>query len=104
NGSVTATFTGTDSHSGIDTCTAPVVVNTEGTGQSSPSGTCTDKAGNASAPVLKTGINIDLTAPVITFAGRTPANANGWNNTAVTLTWNCTDALSGGVSATVSAP
>ena len=102
NGSVTVTFTGTDSLSGIDTCTAPVVVNTEGAGQSSPSGTCTDKAGNTSAPVSKTGINIDLTAPVITFAGRTPPNTNGWNNTAVTLNWNCTDALSGTVSSSVS--
>src|SRR5205085_8098822 len=81
NGGVTVTFTGTDSLSGIDTCTAPVVVNTEGAAQSSPSGTCTDKAGNTSAAVSKTGINIDLTSPVITFAGRTPTNVNGWNKT-----------------------
>jgi len=102
NSPVTVAFIGTDILSGLDTCTAPVTVNTEGAGQSSSSGTCTDKAGNMSTPVSKTGINIDLTAPTITFAGRTPANANGWNNTAVTLNWNCADALSGVVSSTVS--
>jgi hypothetical protein len=34
----------------------------------------------------------NLTPPTISFAGSTPApDAAGWNNTPVTLTWNCTD-------------
>src|SRR6266581_980572 len=57
-------------------------------------GTCTDLAGN-SASTTVTGINIDLTAPVIS-GSRTPApNGAGWNNTAVTTHYTCSDALSG---------
>ena len=49
-------------------------------------------------------VNIDKTAPVITFVGQSPAkNANGWNNVDVTLSWTCTDGTgSGVVSGTVS--
>jgi hypothetical protein len=77
-----------------------VTLATDGANQSA-TGTCQDKAGNQSSNT-QNGINIDSAAPAITFAGRTAANANGWNNTAVTLNWNCTDALSGVVSSTVS--
>ena len=34
---------------------------------------------------------VDTTAPTITFDSRTPANANGWNNGDVTVTWTCSD-------------
>lgn len=44
----------------------------------------------------------DATAPRISFAARTPANGAGWNNTDVTLNWNCTDATSGVINANVS--
>jgi hypothetical protein len=38
----------------------------------------------------------DTTAPVITLQSRTPAaNSSGWNNTDVTLTWLCSDVVSG---------
>lgn len=71
-------------------------VGTEGQNQSA-TGTCTDNAGN-SASDTQTGINIDKTAPTISFDSRTTANANGWNNTDVVVNWNCSDALSGSVS------
>ena len=46
---------------------------------------------------------VDTTAPTITFDSRTPANANGWNNGDVTVTWTCSDSGgSGVVDATVS--
>jgi hypothetical protein len=61
---VTVSFTGTDSLSGIDSYTAPVVLSVEGVGQSA-SGTCTDKAGNVSLQATKTGIKIDKKVPVI---------------------------------------
>src|SRR5688572_27616529 len=49
------------------------------------------------------GINIDLTPPKIVLDSRAPsANAAGWNNTDVTVTWNCTDVPSGPVLAQVS--
>jgi hypothetical protein len=63
NTNATVTFTGTDALSGIASCTAPVVVSTEGT--TSVSGTCTDVAGNVSAPVTVV-VKIDKTPPVTT--------------------------------------
>jgi hypothetical protein len=45
----------------------------------------------------------DATPPVIRLASRSPgANSYGWNNTAVTVRWNCADATSGAVSPGVS--
>ena len=44
----------------------------------------------------------DATPPTITYDGKTPApNANGWNNSTVTATWDCADSGSGPVSPTV---
>src|SRR3989442_7585780 len=75
--------------SGVDSCTtgSSVTVETSGT---DVSGTCTDKAGNTSA-IAKVTVKIDKTKPVIT-GGRTPAaNANGWNNTDVTVNFTCAE-------------
>ena len=103
NTDVTVTFTGNDSGSGIAFCSAAVIVSAEGAGQTSPSGTCTDLVGHVSSPVSATGISIDKTSPVIAFTNKTPApNANGWNNSDVTVNWSCTDGLSGPVSGAVS--
>jgi hypothetical protein len=70
-------------------------VTTEGAAQSAV-GTCTDHAGNTASDT-QTGINIDKTAPEIAFTGRTAPNANGWNNTDVTVNWSCADAGGSGV-------
>jgi hypothetical protein len=59
--------------------------------------TCTaaDNAGNVSTPVART-IRIDKIPPAIAFAMQTPlANGFGWNDTPVTLQWNCSDTFSG---------
>jgi hypothetical protein len=60
----------------------------------------TDAAGNvATSGTLD--VVIDGTAPVITEASRLPAaNGYGWNSSAVTVTWDCSDALSGATAAT----
>jgi hypothetical protein len=97
---VTLNWNCTDALSGVVSSTVSVTLTANGLNQSATR-TCQDKAGNQNSDT-QSGINIDSTAPVITFAGRTPPNANGWNNTAVTLNWNCTDALSGVVSSAVS--
>lgn len=97
NTNVVVTFNGSDTVSGIAACTPPATVSTEGVNQSR-SGTCTDLAGRASNTATANNINIDKTPPAISFVSRTPANGNGWNNDAVTVTWSCTDALSGVVS------
>jgi hypothetical protein len=68
NASVTVSFSGADGLSGIQSCASPVILASEGAGQSA-SGTCTDKAGNVSASATASGINIDLTQPVVSVTG-----------------------------------
>ena len=74
--------------SGIDGCTAASSVTGETSGTAVP-GTCTDKAGNTSLATTVTA-RIDLTKPTITGT-RTPANAFGWNNTDVVVSFTCAD-------------
>jgi hypothetical protein len=93
NTNVVLTWTCTDALSGPVAADVSQTVTTEGAGQS-VTGTCMDVAGNTAGDT-QTGINIDKTPPTITLASRTPANANGWNNTDVVVTWTCSDALSG---------
>src|SRR4029453_4060989 len=71
------------------------------------SGNCLDNAGNAALAATVGGINIDKTAPVISGSRTPQANANGWNNTSVSVSFTCaesgsvqsgiaTDTLAGG--------
>ena len=53
-----------------------------------------DKAGNVATFVVS-GISIDKTAPIVTGERSVEPNANGWNNTDVSVTFQATDALSG---------
>ena len=89
-----------DALSGAVAASVSQTISSEGANQSA-TGTCADLAGN-SASDTQSGINIDKTAPTIAFANRTAPNANGWNNTDVVVNWNCADALSGAVAASVS--
>jgi hypothetical protein len=54
----------------------------------------TDFAGNVESAKTVT-INLDKTPPTITGLRSPAANANGWNNTDVTVTFQCTDTISG---------
>ena len=92
NTNITATFTCTDSLSGVASCPAATTVTTEGANQSL-SGIGTDKAGNTSTPSTK--VNIDKTPPTIAAVLSPLANAFGWNNTSVTVNFTCADSLSG---------
>ena len=100
NTDVTVNFACVDSgpvQSGIALNTASgSTLSTEGTGQSvSNSGSCSDDAGNSALQSTVNGINIDKTNPSIT-GGRSPlANSNGWNNTDISVSFSCTDSLSG---------
>jgi VCBS repeat-containing protein len=54
----------------------------------------TDVAGNQEA-IRTVTVKVDTVAPVIAAGRDTPANANGWNNTAVTASFTATDVGSG---------
>jgi hypothetical protein len=86
---VTVSFDATDALSGVASKTADKVLG-EGANQSA-SGTATDAAGN-SASASATGINVDKAKPVLTASF-----ADGWHTGDVTVSWSCTDALSGPV-------
>jgi len=92
NGMATVVFTGTDSISGIAFCTPEVLLKTEGSSQTI-SGYCSDYAGLSSTASLT--INIDTTAPVVSYARVPAASTDGWNNSEVTVNFTCSDALSG---------
>ena len=96
NTNVTVNWSCSDSVSGATNANVNQIIGAEGLNQSS-TGVCEDNAGNF-ASNTQNGINIDKTAPVISFVSRTLANANGWNNSNVTINWSCSDALSGAVS------
>ncbi len=98
---VTVTWSVTDPESAVTSTPGcgPTTISSDTTGTTLTC-TATSAGGTTSVPVT---IKRDATPPTITYLGQNPApNANGWNNTAVTLSWSCTDATSGPVSATVS--
>ena len=94
NGDVAASFTCSDSLSGVATPPlTPQVVSTEGPGQSRTA-SCADRAGNTASATVG-GISIDKTAPNLSGSRTPPANVFGWNNVSVTVSFACTDSLAG---------
>lgn len=93
NTNVTVSFTCTDADSGVASCSASTTLTDEGANQS-VTGTATDNAGN-SASATVSGISIDKTSPTISASRSAAPNAAGWNNSAVTVSFACDDALSG---------
>lgn len=93
NTNVTVTYTCNDGLSGIASCTSPVTLSSDGSGQSS-SGTAVDAAGN-SAGATVSGIKIDKTPP---SAAGSVAGASGQLTdgvTTVNVTWTAaSDAIS----------
>jgi hypothetical protein len=86
NAPVTVTFNCSDALSDIAQCPNPVVVSTAGTNQV-VSGTAVDNAGNTAS--TSATINLELVGPVITAAASPSPNSSGWNNTNVTVSFNC---------------
>ena len=94
NTDVAVSFTCADSgavQSGIATDTvAGDTVTSEGADQSvTNSGACVDNAGNAASSASVGDINIDKTDPQINGSRDPAANANGWNNTDVAVSFTC---------------
>ncbi len=92
NAPVTVTFACMDGLSGVQSCSAPVTLNTDGPNQV-VTGTAVDNADNTSS--VSVTLNIDQTAPTITYTLSSSANSAGWYNVPVTVTFHCSDALSG---------
>jgi hypothetical protein len=92
NSSVTVNFKCSDKTSGVAFCPSPVSVTTEGANQVL-TGTAMDKAGNtATASVM---VNLDRTPPNISGTINPPPNAAGWNYSSVTVSFTCSDPISG---------
>jgi hypothetical protein len=91
---VTVSFSGTDGLSGIDFCDPAAVLNTEGAGQTA-SGTCTDEAGNESAPASETA-SIDKTEPLVSLvSGPADGGTYYFGFVPASPTCSASDALSG---------
>ncbi len=95
NTDVSVTFNCTDDLSGIESCTGPITVSTEGAGQVIK-GTAIDRAGNSSATTVT--ISLDKTVPSVAIAS--PADGSTADTQTVTISGTITDALSGVTSAT----
>jgi len=92
NGPVEVGFTGVDALSGLASCESPRTISIQGS--SMPvSGSCVDNAGNSSSAAL--AVSIDTAAPSLSYSARPAPNAAGWNNTAVSMEFTCSDLLSG---------
>ena len=78
--------------SGAPTQPAPTTATLEGSHTYTSDQSC-DPATNCSTGSLD--LNIDKTVPTIDYTVAPAANTNGWNNTDVTVTFTCNDAISG---------
>lgn len=101
NSPVTVTFACSDSLSGISFCPIPAVVATEGANQVI-SGTARNNAGNTATTSVT--VNLDETPPSIAAIVSPAPNPRGWNDTNVTVSFACSDSLSGVVSCPAAVP
>lgn len=92
NSNVTISFTCLDETSGIAFCPPPVVVTTNGANQVI---TRTGKNHAGTTAAVSVTVNLDKTPPVISGTINPPPDADGWNDSNVTVTFTCSDALSG---------
>ncbi|WP_157695462.1 OmpL47-type beta-barrel domain-containing protein [Nakamurella panacisegetis] len=91
---VTVTWTGADTGGSGVRSVAPATDSVTADGITTRTTTVTDNVGNTAtaAPVT---VKLDETAPTITGSRTPTANANGWNNTDVTVSFAPSDATSG---------
>jgi len=93
-GDVTITWSATDSDSGVAAGPTPAsdsqTTNTTGNTKTS---TATDRVGNTGTGSVT--VKLDKQAPTIGHTLTPPPNAFGWNNSNVTVAFNCSDSISG---------
>jgi large repetitive protein len=90
---LSVTFAGTDGTSGIESCDAAQTYTGPDTASATMSGACRDKAGNSTGASF--GLKYDATAPQVTAAPGRAANANGWYNAPLSVSFTGGDATSG---------
>jgi hypothetical protein len=86
---------GKDSSAVGDGCGPNPAINSETAGKDIV-GIATDMAGNTATDTVT--VKLDKTPPTLTGILSTPPNLAGWHNTDVSLSWSCSDALSGAAS------
>jgi len=96
---VSIVFNGSDATSGLAGCSSPTYAGPD-TGGVSFTGTCTDNAGNTSAPVTSGSIKYDATPPSVSLSLARGPDANGWYNHSVDFQASGSDNLSGIASCT----
>ncbi|MET8149495.1 Neogenin [Actinoplanes sp. NPDC049668] len=89
---VTIHFTCADSGSSIATCPADLLADKDGTSQRF-SGTAADAAGNTAT--VTTALSIDQTPPVVVTNVSGTKGTDGWYTSAPSITFTCTDTVSG---------
>ncbi len=87
-------WSGTDATSGVDSCSAPITYSGPDSANASSVGGCTDHAGNSASPP-PLAFRYDATAPVTSIAPGRVADANGWYNHALRISWAGSDPTSG---------
>ena len=92
--SLTVSFSGGDTLSGLDSCDAPKAYNGPDSSGAPVGGSCRDKAGNAGSASVT--VKYDATAPGVTGATPSrPPDAGGWHNHALDVQFQGADAMSG---------
>jgi hypothetical protein len=90
---LTLAFTGSDATSGVDSCDASTTYSGPDTAGTSLSGACRDRAGNSTAGSF--ALRYDGTVPQVTAAPARGADANGWYNRPLSVSFTGGDAMSG---------
>jgi hypothetical protein len=89
----TVTFAATDANSGVASCSSATYSGPDASA-ASVTGTCRDNAGNVSAPGTY-ALKYDATPPAVSASAARPADASGWFNHAVGVSFAGTDSGSG---------
>jgi hypothetical protein len=95
---LTVSFSGSDAFSGVASCVTPQSYAGPDSATASVGGSCSDKAGNVGTASF--GLKYDATAPAVTAGASRAADANGWYNHAVDVSFRGDDASSGVASCT----
>src|SRR5262249_30831676 len=100
---MTIAWSATDAGSGVASGPTPATdsqtANTSGVTKTS---TATDRLGNTGSGSVT--IKLDKNAPTVTGSASPAANANGWNNSDVTMSWTCTDTGGSGITGSCPGP